>query len=80
VSPVLRALREEVALPVSEVGPWDRAPLRRLAAAWAAEAMGVSLKKKWLREQITGGKTAGATTTTSLSQPYGSMKAQEKRL
>jgi hypothetical protein len=42
--------------------------------------MGVSLKKKWLREQITGGKTAGATTTTSLSQPYGSMKAQEKRL
>jgi hypothetical protein len=51
--------------------------LMRLAAAWAAEAMGVSLKKKWLREgKAPAAKTAGATrsagATNSLSQPHGS--------
>ena len=44
--PGSQGLREEVALPDSEVGPLDKAPLMRLAATWAAEAMGVSLKKE----------------------------------
>jgi hypothetical protein len=40
--------------------------------------MGVSLKKKWLREQITGGKDRQR--YHPMSQPYGSTGTQEKRL
>ena len=84
----MRAFNEEVALPVSEVGPWDRAPLMRLAAAWAAEAMGVSLKKKWLRERKASVARPGATKNRrryqkrlnhTLSQLYGSTRAQEMK-